>query len=413
MKLPIYDCIINEDINDDTGIFAMSFVSYPANETDFVALNKEDVYLSKDSKKQILTGAVLRPEQLIYRNNSTFGEHYIKFSEEQIEKISHKMIIKEIALFNTIHEHQSSLQGNYLTEIWIVENPDNDKSAALGFSNLPKGTLMCSYKIEDKEYWDTQVMTGNVKGFSLEGIFKQEPCKLNKINTRMKKKKFKFSTIQKAIMLASGISKTMLEDIEAIESNDTTDSGNAYVEFVLKDGQTIKVDDTGYATLDGEQMPAGEHPLANGNILVIDEEGQFVETKESSATKTNPDEATAPETLKRNQSLERERVKYMTSKQKLANENVDVASLQSKISELEGVISGLTATIEELTSKANEAEAKVEEAQTEIAEMKKKTPTSNPVVQSDKEIERDMTKLSHTERMAIALSQSMLRKNNK
>ncbi len=406
MKLPVYNCIIDEDINDDTGIFAMSFVSDPANETDFVTLNKDktDVYLNKDSQKQILTGVVLKPEQLIYRNNPDHGEHYIKFSADQIEKISHKMIIKGIALFNTIHEHQSSLQGNYLTEIWIVENPDNDKSNALGFKDLPKGTLMCSYKIEDKNYWDTQVMTGNVKGFSLEGFFSHELCKLNFKDTKMKKKKFKFSAIQRAVMLASGISKTILEDIESIESADTTDSGDAFVEFILKDGETVKVDADGFATLDGEQMPTGEHPLADGNILVIDESGNFVETKEASAAKTDPDEATAPETLSRKRKLKQLRDKYL---KKLADENTDtetIESLKAKIAELESVIA-------DLTSKAEEAETKVEEAQVEIAELKKKTPSTPPAIQPDKE--KDLSSMSSTDRMAHAASLAMQRRAKK
>lgn len=396
MNIPVYNCIIDENINDETGIYAISFVDFPANETDFVTLGKGELYLNKDSKKQILTGVVLRPEQMIYRNSPTLGEYYIKFSAEQIEKIAHKMMKTGIALYNTTHQHQSLLTGNYLTELWIVENPKNDKSNALGFKDLPKGTLICSYKVEDSNYWNSEVMSGNVKGFSLEGFFNQEICmsKLsNKNNLSMKKKRFVFNKTQRAA-LSLILSKEMLSDIESVESDDATDSGEAFVEFTLKDGKIVKVDAEGFATLDGEQMPAGEHPLANGNILVIDESGNFVETKEASTTTTDPAEATAPETLRRKQKLAQEKAKQLKAKQKLAEENGDaetVEALKAKIAELEAIIA-------ELTSKADEAETKIEEAQTEIAELKKKTPSTPPVVQ--KQTEKKLTEMSAHERIA-------------
>ncbi len=75
-----------------------------------------------------------------------------------------------LPLHSTTHQHNQNLSGNYLIELWIVENPQNDKSNELGFKNLPKGSLMASYKITDENYWNNEVMTGNVKGFSLEGF---------------------------------------------------------------------------------------------------------------------------------------------------------------------------------------------------------------------------------------------------
>lgn len=391
MNIPVYNCIIDENTNDETGIYAISFVDFPANETDFVALSKEEVYLNKDSKKQILTGVVLRPEQMIYRNSPTMGEYYIKFSAEQIEKIAHKMMKTGIALYNTTHQHQSLLTGNYLTELWIVENPQNDKSNALGFKDLPKGTLMCSYKIEDSSYWNSEVMSGNVKGFSLEGFFNQEVCMSKfKNSLSMKKKRFVFSKTQRAA-LSLILSKEMLSDIESIEADDTTDSGITLREFVLADGKTVLVDSDGFATMDGEQMPAGEHKLADGNIMIIDENGNFVETKEASATTNDPEETTAAQALKEAKHI---LAKTKRAKQKLAEENGDaetVESLKEKISELESIISDLT--------------AKVSEAQTEVQELKKNKPSTPPVVQ--KQVEKTLTEMSAHERIAFTANQRM------
>ena len=140
-KIPIYECKIDESLNDVTGIYAISFVDEPAVEENFVALSKQAVLLNKDTKKQILTGVVLKPNQLIYRLDEENQPYYIQFSENEIEKISHKMMKAGLALYHTKHQHESELKGNYLTELWIVTDPDNDKSNALGFKDLPKAAF--------------------------------------------------------------------------------------------------------------------------------------------------------------------------------------------------------------------------------------------------------------------------------
>lgn len=181
---------------------------------------------------------------------------------------------------------------------------------------------MCSYKVGDKAYWDTEVMAGHVKGFSLEGFFNQQPYKLNiknKKNVDMNKKRPKQSLL--------GRLTRMLLDIEAVTKADITASGTPYVVFVLADGKEAYVDEDGFVTLDGEQMPAGEHKLANGNLLIVDEQGgQFTETREPSQNKTEPEEEKAPQTLKR-------------KRQKLSEFDPKTAeALKAKIAEMQETI---------------------------------------------------------------------------
>lgn len=376
MNIPIYNCLINENPEDDSGIYAISFVDSPANESDFIALSKQqsEVFLNKDPHKQILTGVVLRPDQLIYRKDSKLGEYYIKFSTEQIEKIAQKMMRTGLALQNTTHQHEAPLKGNYLSELWIIEDPEKDKSRALGFSSLPKGTLMCSYKIADKHYWDTEIMTGNVKGFSLEGFFIQKPetqsnLKSNKLNKMNKK--------SKTTALLSRISRFFL-DIQSAEKADSTSSGIAYLIFTLADGKEVYVDKDGFTTLDGEQLPAGEHPLSDGNILVVDEDGQMIETKESSVKNNDPEQATAPESL---QAAGKESVETLKKK---------IADLESKLSELAIL---------------------AQEANSEIQTLRKHTPSSLPVSTARKS--RKHTEMKRYEQMAQALSLSIKNKQTK
>lgn len=393
MNIPVYNCLIDENTEDQSGIYAISFVDVPANEIDFVTLAKQPKFerLNRDSKKQILTGVVLRPDQLIYRNDPR-GEYYIRFSAEEIEKIAQKMMRTGIALQNTTHQHQNPLEGNFLTELWIVENPQHDKSQALGFADLPKGTLMCSYKIADKHYWDTQVMTGNVRGFSLEGFFFQEISnnKTIKSITNQKQNEKMNQRNKKTGTLFSRISQFFL-DIQAIEKADSTSSGTAYVLFTLADGKEVYIDADGFATLDDEQLPAGDHPLADGNILVVDDQGQFIETKEAATTTSNPSQTTAPEILKRvnRHQLEDQIVPQPEDEESTDGESTEI--LKQKIADLE-------AKLAELANLAKEAN-------TEVQKLRSQTPSSMPATAMA--TCRRMSEMKRYEQMAQALSMTI------
>lgn len=388
MKIPVYNCIIEEELSDQTGIYAISFVDSPANEVEFVTLAEQQQaqHLSRDTQKQILTGVVLKPDQLIYRNSPQIGEHYIRFSAAQIEKIAQKMMRSGVALHTTTHQHHQPLAGNYLVELWIVEDPERDKSRALGFSDLPQGTLMCSYKIEDRKYWDEQVMAGHVRGFSLEGLFNQQIA-MNKHINHSKTKNGTMNKKPKQTLLQRV--RRLLLDIEDVTRADATGSGEAFVLFTLADGKEVRIDQDGFATIDGSQAPAGEHKLANGNLLVIDEQGQFVETREASDKVAAPDQKTPPQTLARR-------------RQKMSEAKPEfVEALKAKISEMQAII-------DELTQALDEAQGAAGEAKEEVEKLRRQTPSARPAIQRASNLStKDM---STSERLALALSQSIQRR---
>ena len=291
MKIPIYNCEIDENDNL-TGIYAMSFVECPANETEFVALEKAVHHrLHINRQKQILSGVVLKPGQLIYREDGEGNPYYIRFSAKQIEKIAAKMMRRGIALYNTTHHHEAPLHGNYLLELWTVADPRRDKSVAIGLGEQPAGTLCASYRITDPAYWREQVLTGNIKGFSIEGFFNQIKVNMNQTNKSEKLKKGgRFNGFLRTMGVALGDeSATAASAAEGIVNEarkDATASGTALLVFELSDGQLLEVDNEGFATLDGVQAPAGIHELADGNIIVIDENGTFQATQSGAKAET-------------------------------------------------------------------------------------------------------------------------------
>jgi len=157
------------DDEDAIGVEAISVVENPAIESDFIALNSQDIKLAEINKeKRLLMGALLIPNKPIYRKNG-LDEYHIFFSKETITKAS-QMYLKNGNQSNSTLEHDAQLKGLTLVESWIVEDKAKDKTALYGL-DVPVGTWMGSVKVDNDEIWNDYVKSGKVKGFSIEGYF--------------------------------------------------------------------------------------------------------------------------------------------------------------------------------------------------------------------------------------------------
>ena len=176
--MKIIELIIDET-DEQSGIEAISLVEQPAIESNFVALNKQEVLLKEiDEDKRILMGPALIPDKSIYRRNDDGQEYYIYFSQNTVRKAS-ELFFKKSNHRNATFEHKDKINGVTFVESWIVENKDKDKTALYGM-DVPVGTWMVSAKIDDEELYQ-KAKSGEVKGFSIEGYFadKYEMSKRN------------------------------------------------------------------------------------------------------------------------------------------------------------------------------------------------------------------------------------------
>jgi hypothetical protein len=172
--LPFIYLTIDEDKDDEIAVNAMSLVGEPAIEVDFIALSKhiqEINFKTADKEKRIVTGPALIPNKPIFRSDEELGDYNAVFTEDTIQQVVRKFF-RQKNTDNVTLEHQTAINGVYIIESWIVEDPNMDKSRALGFSNIPKGTWFVAFRIDNDEIWNEYVKTGKVKGFSIEGIFK-------------------------------------------------------------------------------------------------------------------------------------------------------------------------------------------------------------------------------------------------
>ncbi len=366
--IPLFSAVLSEN-ELETGIFALSFVDNPAVEKHFVALEKagkpHPIRMSIDKMKKIVTGPVLIPNKLILRDEipeCNLPKHYIQFSREEIARIAQRLMKTGVALHSTSHQHETPLANNYLVELWIIENPALDKAAALGYTDLPAGTLMASVQIADDVYWNEQVLSGKVRGFSLEGFFLY-----NKLN--MFKPKKTAAKAAQDLKPKNGVTLSLkvnghtvklesetsaeAEEMAAVVEDDETGSGTVVTIFELSEGGEIHIMSDGSAKRDGENVPAGNYPLTDGATLVIDADGNF------SLTTDDPDTAAQAAEAEVALKAARESGKAMIAqlhavagkkpaapaKQTVNNAvATELAALRAKVAKLEATPSGEPAT---------------------------------------------------------------------
>ena len=267
--LPTYEIIFDEQKVD--GVFGISLVESPAIQSNFIALSKQQkIQLSTiDNEKRILLGAVLVPDLPIYRNQDGF-EFYIQFSANTIRK-SMENFFKMSYQSNSSLEHDQEIDGVTFVESWIKEDDVHDKSVAYGI-NEPVGTWFATMKVDNEEIWNDYVKTGQVKGFSIDGMFDLEKINLNTNPMNLE-----------------SIANAIKEGFEAVLNKQSEAVVVEMAQMKLIDGVTIleaEAFEAGQAVFvvaeNGDKVPApiGEHELEDGKILVITEEGMIAEIKE-------------------------------------------------------------------------------------------------------------------------------------
>jgi len=166
--MKLYELVIEDENIDE--VFAISLVEEPAIEANFVYFDKEEVKFQAVSDDQrLVMGPILVPDKKILRIDGLGEQYYVYFKPETIKRLSEMYLQKKYTDSTTI-EHKDKVDGVSLVESWIVESRTKDKSAVYGLS-VPVGTWMGTFKVDNEDIWNNYVKTGEVKGFSIEGLF--------------------------------------------------------------------------------------------------------------------------------------------------------------------------------------------------------------------------------------------------
>lgn len=154
----------------DETLTDISLVKYPANKSVWLTFAKqnEPIYHFSSDERMVLTGAVLIPEQRIYRRDGN-NEYFVYFSAQTIRTISEQFLTHFKNSAFTL-EHSDGTNDVSIVESWIVEDSEKDKATALGL-NLPKGSWVISAKVNSPELWQRIKIDKEFQGFSVAGMF--------------------------------------------------------------------------------------------------------------------------------------------------------------------------------------------------------------------------------------------------
>jgi hypothetical protein len=166
--MKLFELIIEDENIDE--VFAISLVDAPAIESNFVFFDKEKVqFAALDGEKRLVMGAILIPNKEILRVDGEGKPYNVFFKPETIKRLS-EMYLKKKYTDSATLEHDKKINGVTLVESWIKESLTKDKSSLYGL-NAPVGSWMGTFKIDNDKIWNDFIKTGEVKGFSIEGLF--------------------------------------------------------------------------------------------------------------------------------------------------------------------------------------------------------------------------------------------------
>ena len=163
--------LVISDESEELTIDAISLVTSPAIEQDFVYFGKEKnnlTFAKVDEEKRMLVSPALIPNKQIFRYDpNTDSDYYVYFSKDTVKQAA-ELYLKHNNHHKATYQHEERVSGVLTIESWIKEG-DMDKSKLYGY-DLPNGTWFVKMKIENDEMWD-KIKEGELKGLSIEGYF--------------------------------------------------------------------------------------------------------------------------------------------------------------------------------------------------------------------------------------------------
>ena len=180
LELPIYMLDITDDMNDDSQVDFIALVDRPAIQKNWNAFNNTQKFEIVSEDRRIISGPIMLADTPIFRSDSNFGDYYVAFSKETIIKIAQKFFKKGFqSNVNLMHDSKQVFDGVTLFESFISDQ-DRGIMPMKGFEDAPWGSWFGSMIVDNDQAWQ-KVKDGEIKGFSVEGLFNYKPREVNKV----------------------------------------------------------------------------------------------------------------------------------------------------------------------------------------------------------------------------------------
>lgn len=282
MKLPLYVLDIDENLEDETSVFAVGLVLQPAIERNWQTFSAQEPIIEHkftvvDEEKRILGGFLMAAEQPIYRRDEDGTEYYVKFTSESIARIVNKLAKSGKPLsFNLNHDDNLPVKGAYLLSHFIIDSKLGIKTPD-GFTPAPDGSWFGYVKIEDDAVWD-MAKKGDIKGFSVEGYFndkKVDEAEQNEYEELKNKiiSNMEFNKLKKVLGedLTNQLKKVFSEETPVVEpaielAETKLLDGSASVKGTIAVGEAVTL-----VMADGSEVevPDGEHTLEGDIVITV------------------------------------------------------------------------------------------------------------------------------------------------
>jgi hypothetical protein len=287
MKLPLYVLDIDENLEDETSVFAVGLVLQPAIERNWQTFAAHEPIIEHkftvvDEEKRILGGFLMAAEQPIYRRDEDGTEYYVKFTAESIARIVNKLAKSGKPLsFNLNHDDNLPVKGAYLLSHFIIDSKLGIKTPD-GFTPAPDGSWFGYVKIEDDAVWD-MAKKGDIKGFSVEGYFndkKVDEADQNEYEELKNKiiNNMEFNKLKKVLGedLTNQLKKVFSEETPVVEpaielAETKLLDGSASVKGTIAVGEAVTLvmpDGSGLVVPDGEHTLEGDIVITVSNGVI-------------------------------------------------------------------------------------------------------------------------------------------------
>ena len=263
-KLPVYKATIP---NDETGMYCISLVDFPAVEKDWMYFNEDKKPLTfavADEEKRIIRGLIMECDKPIYRRDADDFEYYIMFDAETIRLMATKYL-KDGFQENVDTMHNDNLVEGVELVQWFISDKDHGVNPE-GFEEINDHSLFAEFHVVNDDIWE-QVKDGTFKGFSLAGIFEPVKVEMNKNKKTDNKKMSKLEKIRTALQSILAEFARISTDKALIEFDGEELEVGMSVHGIDEDGNTFDLEDGEYKTED--------------NTVYVIKEGKVDEIRES------------------------------------------------------------------------------------------------------------------------------------
>ena len=333
--MKLYDISI-DPTDFETGLNAISLVEYPAVEVDFLAFAKEEsaVLQFADEERHIITGIALLADTPIYRIAPDGTEYYVRFTKDCIRQLVEKYF--KFGLTNSVnieHKDNQFVDGVTMLESYII---DKERGICPSeFASAPDGSWVVSYKVSNLDVW-SKIKSGEVKGFSVQGLFRIIETKLEMSSNKPKEEISENKNISFMSKLKDRI-KSLLMQFATVK----TDKGDlVYNTESLEVGSEVYTEDE-----NGENVPAadGEYILEDGRAVEV-EGGKVTEIKAKEEETPAAPAMPAEEQMVDEMPAEPE----TPAEPEMPAENEKVTALEERVATLEAQLADVIAKLAEI-----------------------------------------------------------------